>query len=104
MMGIIESRQPPIGYEDVYQVSNIWVGEERTVAAGFLRADPGQGILVVMESFVWPQVFLGEYRPPVKTGALRITNANGTQLTVSSEGGTQFVFDTTVLEFLPGPP
>src|SRR6266542_1047890 len=74
MYGLIESRQPPAGYEHTYRVSNKWSGSLVTVYAGSLYDDATQGLLVVMENDT-PEKdgsFIGEFPTPVKEGALRI--------------------------------
>ncbi len=48
--GLIESRQPPAGFERVYRVSNKWAGSDVTVYAGSLYDDASQGVIVVMEN------------------------------------------------------
>jgi hypothetical protein len=96
--GIIQSGQAPFPASS-YTFVNQWqaqVGQQWVqVYAGMLTADPSQGVVVVRRSTLdWsasepPQVL----RAPLRSGALQITGAGGTRLSLQSSQGIRYTLD-----------
>jgi len=103
--GIFESSNAPLRAAD-YKIVNQWQGivgaNYVQVYAGSVASDPNDGVLVVV---VTSRDDLGKVsgatvRPPVRAGPLRISSAQGTQLTVTTAVGV-FVFDAALGTFAP---
>lgn len=95
--GVLEGHQPPAGYEDTYLVENSWAGRRYTVYAGALHDDPNQGVIVAIVNDTWPPKRQGEYRTPAKEGPLRILDAQGDVLSLSSAAGTRYSFNADTM-------
>jgi len=101
--GILESRQPPAGFEHTYVVRNQWVGQDVTIYAGLLSDMPDRGTIMVFRNWASSSQPTGEYRMPPGSGSVRIVAVEGNILTLASDNGVQTRFDATALRFLPVP-
>lgn len=96
---IVETGQAPFPSES-YTFENRWYevkdGRSIVVYAGALAQEPSQGVLIVVVQTLnyGPVPGAGGYYPtPLKAGAVRVVDAEGEVLTLSSESGMDFVFD-----------
>jgi hypothetical protein len=103
---IVESSVMPISLSD-YSIENWWyqdVSDTRTIfAAGAEQQNPGQGIIVRIVTDVDTSLNVTEqtvYSVPVQFGTLRISEVNGTQLTLATRDGVPFVFDMVTRQFV----
>lgn len=95
--GIVDTGQAPFPARE-YRFENQWQdvvgGKHTNVWAGAAGDDPQQGVVVVLTTSLdltqagSPEVF----PTPSRTGALRITDAHGTVLTLVSSAGATFTF------------
>ncbi len=102
--GIINDGGPAPLPADLFVTHNMWQdvvnGEHVTVYAGSERADPSQGMLVILVTSLDLQSHRSEtYRTPAKQGALRVVGTDGLRLTLSAAGGITIVFDLTARQF-----
>jgi hypothetical protein len=112
--GIIDIREGPFA-TSVFQVNNAWAGATGgrwlIVYAGGPK-DPSDARLIVggvyliaypLDPLATDQspTDLGEVRAPVGTGALTITSANGTVLTLTNAQGHLLHFDIASRRFVP---
>jgi hypothetical protein len=105
--GIIDSGQAPFPAQQ-YQFENQWQdvvgGKHTNVWAGASGNDPQQGVIVVLTTSVdltqtgSPEVF----PTPSRTGALRITDAHGTVLTLVDSTGATFTFRVESRQLVAG--
>lgn len=101
--GFIVEGSVPLVSKDI-SVRNNWFREEpgntqRAVYAGALAADPSQGVLVVgIEGADGPSgKAVGKVLTPERHGALRVTGATASVLTVVATDGTSYQFDVDAM-------
>lgn len=86
---------------------NYWIGQVRNqtvdVCAGVTKDGTEHGALVVWLRGVQGQA-IDFYITPSQTGALRILDANGEQVTLQSAAGPLFTFDLTTRQWVSPPP
>lgn len=102
--GIIEDVQVPYP-QALYIVTNAYQvdrGREHVqVFAGADREDPAQGLVIVrVTPFDLSNATTNVYRTPIKTGTLRAVSATGDRVTLTTAGGTTFVFDIAARRFI----
>ena len=105
---------PPTGIVDDVQgalptstarLLNAWQGRAGggfvSVYAGAAAGDADQGVVVVvtLEDARHPTLGQQLVKTPSRSGALRVTAANGSLLTLQAEGGTSFTFDIAARRF-----
>jgi hypothetical protein len=103
--GILDISESPFA-PGRYVIENRWQelrgATLHQLYAGADASDPSQG-LVVEQLVIWPQdrdVSVAEFRTPVTAGALKITSVDGNRASLTSENGTQFVFDLAANRFV----
>ncbi|MFL5962437.1 MAG: hypothetical protein ACJ757_06040 [Gaiellaceae bacterium] len=96
--GILELAQAPFP-RGMYAIQNRWQdlrgGTLIQVYSGADASDPAQGI-VVLNLIAWPadqDITTRKLTTPAKAGSLRITAANGNDLTLTAESGQRFTFN-----------
>jgi hypothetical protein len=87
------------------QLLNAWQGRAGggfvSVYAGATAGDANQGVVVVvtLEDARHPTLGQQLVKTPSRSGALRVTAANGSLLTLQAEGGASFTFDIAARRF-----
>lgn len=92
-----------------YHISNEWIGtisgnrvsiiagsKADVVAEPSVWNNPEQGVLIYDS---WGQGTDGEYLTSARHGALKLTDSNGTCLSISASDGTTYVFDADTREW-----
>jgi hypothetical protein len=109
---IVESGVGPVSLSG-YSVENWWHqdgSDTQTIfAAGAEQGNPGQGIIVRIVANIATSPIVFEqtvYPAPIQFGALRISDVDGTHLTLATRDGVPFVFDMLTRQFIgvPDPP
>jgi len=95
--GILDVQISPFSAHDAI-ITNRWQGTVGgvfvVVYAGRITQTPDQGLVAVSLGEPGQRNFsLQQYPTPTKSGAVHITSANGSLLTLVSEKGQMFVFD-----------
>jgi hypothetical protein len=100
LIGIQEHTGTPPLPGSQFQSTNAWFGllngTRVIVFAGAAGADPAQGMVVVWALDQAPRT----YNTPARGGAVRITAASGSLLTLTTAQGTQTVFDAAAGQFV----
>jgi hypothetical protein len=115
--GILDNFSLPSGWGSVYRIKSVWQqfvnGDRVTVYAGSIADDPvrgrwdtsEQGVINVM---VFPSgadasPTSAAYLSPTRSGALVITSAQGTVLTLTTaDGSATFTFDVSTRTWITG--
>jgi hypothetical protein len=91
---LVEGGTPLVSAQS-YDTGAYWYIEQGQrsigVIPGALRADPTQGVVIVIATRGSERG--GIYETPTKAGKLKIVSAQGEQLTLQAKDGSMFTFD-----------